>query len=523
MPTTVSVTFILGRYHATPWATHVNEGQVELPPSPWRILRALYAVWKERRPDLDETTVHDLLHRLAEPPQFDVPDHILAHTRHYYPDLTSTSSKKSSDQIIDTFAALDPRQPLLITWPFDLPPQQRHVLEALCKALPYLGRSESLCTAELLSESASPAPGSQQWTPTTVDDDRDRNTPPRKLLTPDQPLDLAALTARPIDWRRTGLLYPRGTHHTLYRQVQATAHPPEADSPPNIQPEPARKQNTTTTEEPVVMPEARSPSDFLSSSATRANPAHTVVRLDLAQPSRLAYRDTALVTRMLHAAAASKLPDHHTRKSLSNLLGIDDTGRNLRSNHRHAHLLAAPDSHRRITRLIVWSPDGLADDEIDALCRISELRNRHISRLRQPTRILVTAIGGNELLPPEWTGASRHWESVTPYLPTGHPKKDLARYVHHRIPTDLNYTQPGLSDLLDDIHILDRPPRTSTGGIFAREQSPPHRTISTGNFYVRIRFKKHHTPHRGGLLTAGQLSHYGLGLFRPLPPHELNP
>jgi CRISPR-associated protein Csb2 len=33
-----------GRYHATPWGTHVNEGQIEWPPSPWRLARALLAV-----------------------------------------------------------------------------------------------------------------------------------------------------------------------------------------------------------------------------------------------------------------------------------------------------------------------------------------------------------------------------------------------------------------------------------------------------------------------------------------------
>ena len=29
-----------GRFHATPWGRHVNEGAVEWPPSPWRFLRA---------------------------------------------------------------------------------------------------------------------------------------------------------------------------------------------------------------------------------------------------------------------------------------------------------------------------------------------------------------------------------------------------------------------------------------------------------------------------------------------------
>lgn len=46
------IRFPLGRYHATPWDRHVNEGAIEWPPSPWRLARALYAVWKERCPHL---------------------------------------------------------------------------------------------------------------------------------------------------------------------------------------------------------------------------------------------------------------------------------------------------------------------------------------------------------------------------------------------------------------------------------------------------------------------------------------
>ena len=42
----LSVRFIAGRYHATPWGHHVNEGLIEWPPSPWRILRALLASCK---------------------------------------------------------------------------------------------------------------------------------------------------------------------------------------------------------------------------------------------------------------------------------------------------------------------------------------------------------------------------------------------------------------------------------------------------------------------------------------------
>jgi CRISPR-associated protein Csb2 len=44
----LAIRFPAGRFHATPWGRHVNEGAAEWPPSPWRLLRALVATWKRK-------------------------------------------------------------------------------------------------------------------------------------------------------------------------------------------------------------------------------------------------------------------------------------------------------------------------------------------------------------------------------------------------------------------------------------------------------------------------------------------
>ena len=42
----IAIRFIEGRYHATPWGENpAATEQAEWPPSPWRLLRALAAVW----------------------------------------------------------------------------------------------------------------------------------------------------------------------------------------------------------------------------------------------------------------------------------------------------------------------------------------------------------------------------------------------------------------------------------------------------------------------------------------------
>ena len=75
------------RYHATPWGHHVNEGLVEWPPSPWRIIRALLATGYTK---LGWQQVPDEMRQLVEAlaahePTYRLPPATLGHTRHYMP------------------------------------------------------------------------------------------------------------------------------------------------------------------------------------------------------------------------------------------------------------------------------------------------------------------------------------------------------------------------------------------------------------------------------------------------------
>ena len=82
----IKFTFTANRYHATQWGRHVNEGVLEWPPSPWRILRGVVATWQRTRPDLAPDRVVPVLEALAaERPRFKLPDGSTGHTRHYMP------------------------------------------------------------------------------------------------------------------------------------------------------------------------------------------------------------------------------------------------------------------------------------------------------------------------------------------------------------------------------------------------------------------------------------------------------
>src|SRR5437764_8331516 len=148
MAVVIKLAFPAGRYHATPWGRHVNEGVPAWPPSPWRLLRALVAVWKRTRPELPETQIQRLLTPLTLPPRFQLPPARVAHTRHYVP----WEKKGPADRtlVFDTFVAVSRRDPVLVYWPqADLAPDDTQTLRRLVEHLATLGRAEGWVHAAL--------------------------------------------------------------------------------------------------------------------------------------------------------------------------------------------------------------------------------------------------------------------------------------------------------------------------------------------------------------------------------------
>ena len=150
MPTTIAVRFELGRYHATRWDGGANTSDVEWPPSPWRILRALLATRHTRWPELPSGDIARLLAALGTPAAYYTPPIRAGTTRHYMPlPPHRTDSTGATAQVIDAFLAVSTDEPLLVQWAVDLPPDDRAALRKLLELVPYLGRSESLARLEL--------------------------------------------------------------------------------------------------------------------------------------------------------------------------------------------------------------------------------------------------------------------------------------------------------------------------------------------------------------------------------------
>ncbi len=148
----VLLRFPAGRYHATPWGHHVNEGLLEWPPSPWRLLRALLATgfaklgWNavpEEARELVETLTNVL-------PVYRLPPGVAAHTRHYMP--VHEGKKVTTTRVIDAFVRVGPGAPLAVSWELPLPGRAECLLRELVPRMSYLGRAESIVTARVIGE-----------------------------------------------------------------------------------------------------------------------------------------------------------------------------------------------------------------------------------------------------------------------------------------------------------------------------------------------------------------------------------
>lgn len=141
----IKMSFLAGRFHATPWGHHVNEGAVEYPPSLWRFLRSLVATFYRTAPEnVDEQSLRQILDALSAAPDFKLPHASVAHTRHY-------DQANGGIKFFDTFVSLNRNAEIVWLWrDADLEESDRANLKKLLRNLGTFGRSESWCEAELV-------------------------------------------------------------------------------------------------------------------------------------------------------------------------------------------------------------------------------------------------------------------------------------------------------------------------------------------------------------------------------------
>ena len=140
----IDLNLLAGRFHATPWGRHVNEGEPEWPPSPWRLLRALVSSWKRTAPHLTAEELQPLFTKLAQPPSFHLPGAVAGHTRHYMPQANNKKLLVHDPHI--KVARNDSGEfcPVTILWEeVELTETEEGLLDRLLLGVCYFGRAES--------------------------------------------------------------------------------------------------------------------------------------------------------------------------------------------------------------------------------------------------------------------------------------------------------------------------------------------------------------------------------------------
>lgn len=481
----IQLRFLAGRYHANPWGRHVNEGQGEWPPSPYRLVRALYDAWKRKRPEWPSARVEPLFATLSsEPPVYSLASAAFSHTRSYLSTNQEDWSKKTL--IFDGFAALGPSARVHMGWPrASLTPEQNRDLGELLSTLNFLGRSESWVEAELHSGDAPewncvPAGAAGHTVPVACPVQPEQYQPPslaggrRRGKKPPSPQFLTWLEALAfstqdlIDTRLSNPPAMRFVEYALPRREHTRV---------------VRSANTNRAHGLICAIESR-------------------VRPLVTETIRIAER-----FRINLMGAHKRIVGDPSRVS-PRFSGKDPSGRPLRS-HQHVYLLPFDqDLDGRIDSLFVYSRHPLDGDEQVALDRVEPLvwSDPKFPLHCVPVKWIYS--------PADRLVRSTMFESSTPFVPTRHYRRGRGAWsdwIRSEILRECrNHGIEEPADVQPLPHLEIRGGRPVHWLEFRRARSSKADPPKTG-YGFRLTFENP-VP---GPFALGYGSHFGLGQFWP--------
>ena len=539
-----------GRYHATPWDHHVNEGVSEWPPSPWRILRALVATWHAKaRDEISAATMEALCAQLsAVLPAYRLPRSTGGHTRHYMP----TNSKPA--KVFDAFLQIAANDPLVVIWSeVMLGDSLEEALTVLARRMGYLGRAESWVEGAVVTE-----PPRSAWSVWPLDASRDQSGDERAaldyeritLLAPRVPNDYGENRARELE----GLLEVR-LEQKRHKAVTAGKEPGkarlskkergevEAMFPPTllsaleVDTEPLRKQGWNRPPASRWVAYAKAAEQWAPvQAAPKRNQQKlpTVARFAVASTVPPLLTEALSVSETIHRALLSQASDEPVF-----------TGRNPESGeplsgHSHAYILPEANGRDgRITHVSIYAPMGLnerAQRAVESLRWVrGRRRRRHgASKANEAENLQLVLLGLGE--PADFAGekveagqcplfcSSRVWVSRTPFVATRHakttrtgapkydgrglqigsPEHDLKRLLN--MDWDL---EPVRVEAVERAMLGAK--ATRWAAFKSRRMFGGGRRGPAGGTGFRIAFER---PVRGPV-ALGYGAHFGLGLFVP--------
>ena len=526
MPVILKLTFPAGRYHATPWGRHVNEGVAEWPPSPWRLLRALIATWKRTCADVDEQSIRNILEPLLSAPKFLLPLASVAHTRHYMP--VNRGSGTGRTLVFDTFVSLSRCQSLYIGWEAaTLGSNEEAILSRLVANLGSLGRAESWVEAELwhgtkpawncdpvVISGVEPVPVFCADPVTALGSEHYPVLDAKKLKRGQLPLGDHLFDCPP--WHLC--LDTETIHSKKWSQVPGSLWVSYGRRSDAFTGEPRRKANPMTSRPTLTV--AR----FALDGAVLPRVTETVAVADKFRTALMG-RFATIVRRRLGLPREATWRTHPELRSRT-FSGRDGGGK-IEGSHGHAYFLPTDeDDDGRIDHLTVVASGGFQPDETAALDSL-----RQVSIAEVDIRLQLVGLGAPGDFRSRLFGPSKVWVSATPFVVTRHvkargQKKDAAEcrgidgrpaFARLVLGEELRrwLGRRGAEESAPEVSPLARDRSGRQPGVLEFRRARPGKPGDDGFRRAAGEFTLTFHEPMTGPICLGHSSHFGLGLFLP--------
>jgi CRISPR-associated protein Csb2 len=496
----IAIRFLAGRYHATPWDKHVNEGIPEWPPAPFRIMRAIAAASYRLQPPPVRTELEALLEALAGEPEYILSATTSAHTRHYMPIGGGKTTK-----VFDSFVAVGEGAgnrggEIVVSWPeVVLADPLVRLLERLLGCLGYLGRAESWVECRLAPPQSGP-PTARVLGP------HEQAEHETHLLACESPSEYDA-------WRRGFLAAapkakpPESLWDILHTDT-GTLQKEGWSAPPG----------TRWVRYGLNLPSGRRNSLVGRDSRSAALPTLARYALHSAVLPSI-FEAVAIGERMRQALMAHSRDDAGISHWMFS--GRDSYGSPL-TGHRHAFFLPEDaDADGFIDHVLVWGREGF-----DGRCQRAL---RSLERLWGSSGydlwLVLTNIGMDEefenssnTVRPGFSpsiGPSRHWRSVTPFVATRHAKLRRGIWVDTpELQLEQSLAHLGLRSVRITPLTKDRLQGASSNWHrFRRRRLGGDGSRADGQGHG---FEVEFAEPVNGPVVAGYGAHFGLGRFEPI-------
>lgn len=514
-----------GRYHATPWGHHVNEGLVEWPPSPWRLVRAFIATAYTKLGVTDPVSLEHPLRKLVAALAAQTPSYLAApcpatHSRHYMP-LGGKDGKTTL--VLDT-CAVPGAEPLIVSWAVELDEVCLELLNQIVGAMGYLGRAESWVEGRFIPATPD-VPDDHHMTPHTDGMSKGPGWEQTSLLAPTSADEYARLFeefSRQVDATdplpegkkkpATALLNKRATalapyptdlfdcltRDTSFLQMHGWSQPPGSRRVLYWRPSHSLTTAPARTARSVIEPKPVEAVLLALASDTRRHEVLPLLSRALPQAE------------LLHRSLASKV-GNGLPVACPVLTGKDAAGTPLKG-HRHLHIIPLnldASEPGRLDHFLLWAPMGI---DAQAQLAIFAVRKTYTKGGEKPLFVTVAGMGSLQnfqpLLGKKALGSSRVWISRTPFVPPRFVKKRGVNSLEGQVLSELaSRSLSAKVELLTRDEITERHLHRFVRLRRAGEKQPPQDCF----YGLRLTFEE---PFHGPL-ALGYASHFGLGLFAP--------